>query len=126
MEHEFNSLKGKTCLITGASQGLGRHFCYVLAEAGATIVATSLKSELKLLDDLVADITKKGGKAIALDLDVREYSSFTNKIEKILEQTKQIDVLVNNAGISYYTKFFDIREQDWDAHQNINLKGAFF
>jgi NAD(P)-dependent dehydrogenase (short-subunit alcohol dehydrogenase family) len=123
---ESNLLHGKTCLITGASQGLGRHFASVLAEAGATVVVTSLKSEMSQLEDLVSDITKQGGKAIALDIDVREYDQFNNKITNIVKQTQRIDVLVNNAGISYYTKFFDIIEKDWDTHLDINLKGAFF
>lgn len=123
---ESNLLHGKTCLITGASQGLGRHFASVLAKAGATVVVTSLKSEMGQLEDLVSDITKQGGKAIALDIDVREYDQFSDKIAHIVKQTQRIDVLVNNAGVSYYTKFFDIREKDWDTHLNINLKGAFF
>ncbi len=121
-----NSMNGKVCLITGASQGLGRHFAVALAEAGATVVATSLKSEMDKLENLVHEITGKGGKAIAIDIDVTDYGSFNDKIAAITKQTGQIDVLVNNAGISYYTKFFDIREKDWDSHLNINLKGAFF
>ncbi len=119
-------MDGKVCLITGASQGLGRHFASVLANAGATVVVTSLKSEMRELETLVSNITKQGGKAIALDIDVREYDQFSKKITDVIKQTKRIDVLINNAGISYYTKFFDIKEQDWDTHLNINLKGPFF
>lgn len=121
-----NLMSGKVCLITGASQGLGRHFAAVLAEAGAIVVATSLKSEMDKLESLVTEITNKGGKAIAIDIDVTDYGSFNNKIATITQQTNHIDVLINNAGISYYTKFFDINEKDWDSHVNINLKGAFF
>lgn len=121
-----NLMDGKVCLITGASQGLGRHFASVLANAGATVVVTSLKSEMDQLETLASEIIRKGGKAIALDIDVRNYDQFSNIIANIVKQTKRIDVLINNAGISYYTKFFDISEQDWDTHLNINLKGAFF
>ncbi len=121
-----NSMHGKVCLITGASQGLGRHYAAVLAEAGATVVATSLKSEMTKLEDLVHEITKRGGKAIALDIDLRDYSQFDAKIAHIVEKTQHIDVLINNAGVSYYSKFFDITEKDWDTHLDINLKGAFF
>jgi len=119
-------MNGKVCLITGASQGLGRYFAAVLAKAGATVVASSLKSEMDKLENLVLEITDKGGKAIAIDLDMTDYGQFNDKITAITKQTGQIDVLVNNAGISYYTKFFDIKERDWDSHLNINLKGAFF
>lgn len=121
-----DSMNNKVCLVTGASQGLGRHFASVLASAGATVVATSLKSEMSQLESLVNDIKQRGGNAIALDIDVTDYSKFDDKIEQIVKQTKRIDVLVNNAGISYYTKFFEIKERDWDSHLNINLKGAFF
>ena len=105
-------MNGKVCLVTGASQGLGRHFAVTLAKAGATVVPTSLPSEMDKLEDLVHEITGKGGKAIAVDVDVTDYKQFNNKISEITKQTGQIDVLVNNAGISYYTKFFDIKEED--------------
>lgn len=121
-----NLINGKVCLVTGASQGLGRHFAVTLAKAGATVVPTSLPSEMDKLEALVQEITNNGGEAIAFDMDVTEYGQFQDKITAITKQTGQIDILVNNAGISYYTKFFDIQERDWDSHININLKGAFF
>ncbi len=120
------SLTGKVILITGAAQGLGRHFCTLLAKVGATVVASSLKSELGQLKQLVDEITKDGGRAIALDIDLREYDQHAQKVADIVKQTQRIDVLINNAGVSYYTNFFDIREQDWDVHLNTNLKGTFF
>lgn len=123
---ESSLMNGKVCLITGASQGLGRHYASVLAKAGAIVIATSLKSEMTKLEDLVHEITKQGGKAIALDLDMRDCGQFKAKIAHIVEQTHKIDVLINNAGVSYYSKFFDINEKDWDAHLDTNLKGAFF
>lgn len=119
-------LTEKVCLITGASQGLGRHFALVLAKAGARVVATSLKSEMSKLEELVDEINRQGGEAIAVDIDLREINQFNEKIAFIMEKTQSIDVLINNAGVSYYSKFFDIDEQDWDAHIDTNLKGAFF
>ena len=119
-------LANKVVLITGASQGLGRHFATVLAKAGALVVATSLKSDMSKLDDLVREITAQGGKAIAMDIDMREYDQFDLKIAAIVKETQHIDILINNAGVSYYSKFFDITERDWDAHLDVNLKGAFF
>ncbi|MBY0441363.1 MAG: SDR family oxidoreductase [Mycobacteriaceae bacterium] len=121
-----NLLNGKVCLITGAARGLGKHFASVLANAGATVVATSLKSEMGKLEELAHDITQQRGKIIILDIDVRNYDQFDSKIADIIEQTERIDVLVNNAGVSYYTKFLEISERDWDAHIDTNLKGAFF
>lgn len=119
-------MNGKVCLITGASQGLGRHFATVLAEAGAFVVATSLKSEMDKLNQLITEISQKGGKAIAFDIDLRDFHQFPEKIAYIVKETQHIDVLINNAGISYYTKFFDITVNDWDIHVDTNLKGAFF
>jgi 3-oxoacyl-[acyl-carrier protein] reductase len=122
----MQTLKEKVVLITGASQGIGKHFALTLAKEGAFVVATSLKSELSKLESLATEITQQGGKAIALDLDLRDYANFPEKISTIIKQTKHIDVLINNAGVSYYTNFFDITEKDWDIHIDTNLKGAFF
>jgi len=120
-----NTMCGKVCLITGASQGLGRHFSTVLAKSGATVIITSLKNEMKPLENLVAEISGLGGKAIAVPLDMRDYTQFTSIIDNVEKQTGHIDVLVNNASVSYYTKFFDIQEKDWDIHLEVNLKGVF-
>jgi NAD(P)-dependent dehydrogenase (short-subunit alcohol dehydrogenase family) len=70
LQMESHLLNGKVCLVTGASQGLGRHFAVVLANAGATVVVTSLKSEMDKLEDLAHEITKQGGKSIMLCLFV--------------------------------------------------------
>lgn len=121
-----HSIQNKVCLVTGASQGLGRHFALVLAKAGAFVVVTSLASERSKLDVLVNDIQHQGGKAIAYDIDLRDCSQFNAKINEVIKKTKRIDVLVNNAGVSYYSKFFDVTESDWNAHLDVNLKGAFF
>lgn len=119
-------LTGKVILITGASQGLGRHFAKLLAKNGALVVATSLKTEMSKLQEVCSEIVSQGGQAIPLDIDMRECNSFDAKVATIIQQVGPIDVLINNAGISYYTKFFDISEKDWDAMMDINLKGAFF
>ena len=119
-------LKDKVVLITGASQGLGKHFALTLAKAGAYVVATSLLSEKSKLDDLVQEIKHQGGRAMAVDLDLRDYAKFPQKIAEIIKQTHQVNILINNAGVSYYSKFFDTTEKDWDAHLDVNLKGAFF
>ena len=124
--NNFTDLKGKIALITGASQGLGKHFAITLAKAGVTVIATSLKSQMEDLENLAIEITKQGGKAITLDLDLRDYAQFDSKVQSIIEQTNHIDILINNAGISYYSNFFEIKEHDWDAHLDVNLKGAFF
>lgn len=122
----MQSMQNKVCLVTGASQGIGRHFASVLAKAGAFVVVTSLSSERPKLDALVKELVDNNGRAIAFDIDLRDCSQFKDKIKNILKQTKRIDVLINNAGVSYYSKFFDTTENDWDAHLDVNLKGAFF
>src|SRR5579872_1698238 len=90
-----NLMNGKVCLVTGASQGLGRHFAQILATSGATVVATSLKSEMDKLENLVHEIIEKGGKAIAIDIDVTDYGSFNDKVTAVTKHTGQINVLVN-------------------------------
>lgn len=121
----FN-VTGKVCLITGAARGLGRHFAKVLANAGATVIASSLRSEMNSLESLVIEITQEQGQVIPFELDVNDCRLFEKKVSELVSQTGQIDILINNAGVSYYTNFFETTEEDWDTHIDINLKGAFF
>jgi 3-oxoacyl-[acyl-carrier protein] reductase len=117
------SLSGRVALVTGASQGIGRACALKLAEAGAA-VAVAARNQDKL-NELVAEITAKGGKASAFALDVGEEEQIKSTVKKVVEQLGKIDILVNNAGITRDQLVMRMKRADWDAVLNINLTSAY-
>jgi NAD(P)-dependent dehydrogenase (short-subunit alcohol dehydrogenase family) len=112
-------LSGKTALVTGASSGLGEHFARCLGGAGASVVLAARRADR--LKSLQAELTGKGIKARAIDLDVTS----TESISKALETAGPLDIVINNAGISIVKPALDMPEQDWDQVVNTNLRGAW-
>ena len=116
-------LKDRVAIVTGASRGIGRCIAQYLAEQGARIVAVSRKQQDT--EDLVADIKGRGGDAVSVAADVSQDSDVAAMIDAAQEAFGRIDILVNNAGITRDTLLARMKEDDWDAVMNINLKGAF-
>ncbi|MBV1688867.1 SDR family oxidoreductase [Novosphingobium sp. G106] len=112
-------LSGRTALITGASSGFGAHFAKVLAAAGAAVVLAARRTEK--LAEIAAAIAAKGGRCSTVTLDLERSSSIA-ALEPILEN---IDVVVNNAGLTREAAFLDQSEDDWDAVIDTNVKGMF-
>lgn len=108
-------LKGKTILITGASSGLGLHFCRVLQRCGAKIIMTARRKDL--LDKEAKSIP--GARTFELDICSSE------DIDKVFSQIPRIDVVINNAGVTETKAALDITEKDWDRLLDTNLKGAW-
>lgn len=116
-------LKDRVAIVTGASRGIGRCIAQYLARQGARIVAVSRKQQDT--EALVAEIKNQGGGAISVAADVAVEGDVTAMIDAAQEAFGQIDILVNNAGITRDTLLARMKEDDWDAVMNINLKGAF-
>ncbi|MFA7439421.1 MAG: glucose 1-dehydrogenase [Sphingomonadaceae bacterium] len=112
-------LGGKRILVTGASSGLGRHFSLTLARAGAEVVAAARREAA--LEDLVRKITAGGGKARAVRLDVTDAVS----IAAAFDACGDLDVLVNNAGVTNTRPLLDQTEADFSGIIDTNLKGTF-
>jgi NAD(P)-dependent dehydrogenase (short-subunit alcohol dehydrogenase family) len=117
----FN-LTGKTALVTGASQGLGRRFAWTLARAGAHVLISARSTDK--LQSLQEEIEGFGGKATPVTLDVRDRDSIRKAIGQI-ESTSPIDVLVNNAGVAIVKAPERYRDEDWDAVYETNLRGPW-
>jgi 3-oxoacyl-[acyl-carrier protein] reductase len=116
------SLKDKTALVTGASQGIGRATSLALAAAGAK-VAVAARSAEKLCS-LAAEIERAGGAVLAVPIDVSDPASIKAGFQQVLAQFGKLDILVNNAAITRDTLALRMKLEDWDAVLRTNLTGA--
>ena len=116
-------LSGKVAIVTGASRGIGRAIAIALAAQGAKVVASARNAEA--LDKLVAEIAAQGGEAAAVVGDVAVEADANKLIEEAVALFGQVDVLVNNAGITRDGLLLRMKNEDWDAVLDTNLKGAF-
>lgn len=122
MKQAVDGIAGVTALVTGASSGLGAHFAQVLADAGANLVLAARRRER--LDELVDTIGSRGGRALAVTMDVTDEASVCNALALIAEQMGDIGLLVNNAGMAESRSFARLDEQGWNRTLDVNLNGA--
>ncbi|CAN5328229.1 2-dehydro-3-deoxy-D-gluconate 5-dehydrogenase KduD [soil metagenome] len=124
MEQPNFSLAGQVAIVSGASRGIGHDLVLALARAGA-VVAAGVRS-IDDATDLIGQVSKVGGRAIALELDVTDQGSVQRGVARVLADEGKIDIRVNNAGLGANHDALDITETDWDEMMNVNLKGLFF
>ena len=117
-------LSNKTALITGSSRGIGRAIAIELAKHGAFVGINYLKSKEKAIEALKT-IQENGGKGILLQADVSQEMQVKKMIETLVKERKEIDIIVNNAGIYYRSSFEEIDSKRWDEVMNVNLKGCY-
>jgi len=116
-------LSEKVAVVTGASRGIGRAIALALAAQGAKVVASARNAEA--LDDLVKEIKDQGGEAMAVVGDVAVDTDASSLIDQAVAAYGQVDILVNNAGITRDGLLLRMKNEDWDAVLDTNLKGAF-
>jgi NADP-dependent 3-hydroxy acid dehydrogenase YdfG len=117
----MNHLEGKVVVITGASSGIGAVSAKALAARGATIVAAARGQEA--LDQLVTDIEKAGGTAVARLTDVADAADMQALADFTVDTYGRIDVLVNNAGLMLFSYWKDLTLQDWNRMIDVNIRG---
>ena len=117
-------LAGKVALVTGGSRGIGKAISLALAKAGAA-VALTYRERQDAAQDVVNQIMTAGGRAMALQMDVRDRMTVRAAITATEERFNGLDILVNNAGINKPTDFDQITDEDWDEILAVNLKGPF-
>lgn len=118
------TLNGQVALVTGAGSGIGAACALALAEAGATIVAADINlAAAQVTADKIAAGQKR---AMATPVDVGDLDQIDAMVRKAIEAYGQIDIVVNNAGVTRSADIMDLTEADWDRIHRVNAKGVFF
>lgn len=117
-------LEGKVAVVTGSARGIGRAICLKLARLGADVVVNDVSNEEMALE-LVKEIEKMGRKAIFVKANIADSAEARKLMDETVEKFGKIDILVNNAGITRDNLILRMKEEEWDAVLNVNLKGTF-
>ncbi|MFB6164961.1 MAG: SDR family NAD(P)-dependent oxidoreductase [Haloarculaceae archaeon] len=118
------SVGGKTAIVTGASQGIGRSIAERFADDGADVVICSREQEK--VDDVAEGINDaEGGRCVPIECDVTDRDAVEALVDATVEEFGGVDVLVNNAGASFMANFEGISENGWKTIVDINLHGTY-
>jgi 3-oxoacyl-[acyl-carrier protein] reductase len=118
------TLEDRTCLVTGSSRGIGQEIAVELGRAGAN-VAVNYRSSLEDAEGTVAEVEAAGGDAAAVQADVSNLDEVEAMADEVADIYGNVDVLVNNAGITIDKKFENMTRDDWDQVLDVNLGGMF-
>ena len=118
------SLQDKVAIVTGGSRGIGRAIAVGLAASGAAVVV-NYKHNVAAADAVVREIAAADGQALAVQADVSTANGVEVLFKATLERFGHLDILVNNAGITRDTLLLRMKEEDFDAVLNTNLRGVF-
>ena len=118
-------LQGQTAIVTGASRGIGKAIAIFLAKEGAEVII-NYSSSFENANKVVSEINSFGGKAYPLQADISDENSVNELIKTVLDKNNQIDVLVNNAGITKDGLLMRMKTNDWQKVLDLNLSGVFY
>ncbi len=116
-------LRGKTAIVTGGAQGIGRGICLRLAQEGIKTVVADINSDGG--QRVVQEIRDLGGEGKFVRCNVTALSEVTNLVKTALESFGTIDILANCAGIALVKPFRELTEAEWDRVVDVNLKGTY-
>lgn len=124
MVDEKKKFAGRVAIVTGATRGIGRAIALELARRGADVAFNYARSA-EAAETLKAEIEAMGVRALMTQGDVADTAASAEMVKQVKETFGRIDFLVNNAGIVRDTLILRMKEEDWDAVIDTNLKGAW-
>lgn len=117
------SLHGKTAIVTGGNQGLGKAFAFGLAEAGARVAIVGRSAERN--ERVAAEAAAAGYEFVTITADITDDAQVTRMTEEALAAFGTIDVLVNNAGTCVHNEAFAVTDDEWDAVFTLNVRALW-
>ena len=117
-------LTGKVALVTGASSGLGVRFAEVLAQNGAAVALAARRADR--LETLKARIEQSGGRAVAIEADVRDRAEMRAAFDTAEKAFGTVTLLVNNAGVAHSGRAVDLAEEEWRRVLSTDLDAVFY
>lgn len=122
MAYEKLSLKGRVAVVIGGTTGIGRALALGLCEAGASVVASSRRTEE--VQRVAAEIEERGGRTLAQTSDVTDRASLERLRDACLSRFEKVDILVNCAGRTKRTPTIEVSEAEWNEIMECNLTGT--
>lgn len=124
--YKTDSFSGRTVLITGAGQGIGRRYAHRFAELGAAVVVADIQSDK--VKNVASEVVSAGGKSLGVEVDVSSEVSVADMVRTVQDEFGSVDVLINNAAMFANLQvgpFEDISLATWETVLRINVTGAF-
>jgi 3-oxoacyl-[acyl-carrier protein] reductase len=122
MSANTKKLAGKVAVVTGASKGIGASIARHLAAEGAAVVVNYASSKTGA-DQVVSDINRNGGKAVAVKADMAKKAEIENLFAEAKKAFGQLDILVNNAGVYEFSPLENVTEEHFHKQFNVNVLG---
>jgi len=119
-----NNIEGKVVVITGASSGLGEATARHLSAQGASVVLGARRQDR--IQALARELTRSGGKAIAVTTDVTHREQVKNLVDAAAQAYGRIDVMMNNAGLMPQAPLERLKIDEWDRMIDVNIKGVLY
>lgn len=116
-------LSGRTAIVTGGNQGLGRAFAFGLAAAGAHVAIAGRSAERN--EKVVAEAAAEGYEFAAITADITRRADIERMTAEAIEKLGHVDILVNNAGTCYHNDSWDVTETEWDNVFDLNVKALW-